>query len=156
MLLAFVVVLFGGLAFMFFCILRNQETMLGTLRQEHAEARALLVNMEKRLATLQQIEAAIAVNPQVRQACVRPQSCASPAQTYAQPATPAAVSQTPPAPRAFAPDFTIPERQGFLERPFTPPVREPADPFGGLSMDPPSSGCAESERPKGGLPELKL
>ena len=30
MLLAFEVVLFGGLAFMFFCILRNQDSMLKT------------------------------------------------------------------------------------------------------------------------------
>ena len=35
MLLAFEVVLFGGLAFMFFCILRNQDSMLKTMREEH-------------------------------------------------------------------------------------------------------------------------
>ena len=35
MLLAFEVVLFGGLAFMFFCILLNQDSMLKTMREEH-------------------------------------------------------------------------------------------------------------------------
>lgn len=63
MLLAFEVVLFGGLAFMFFCILRNQDSMLKTMREEHGAILSTLAKLEKRIATLQQLEASIAVNP---------------------------------------------------------------------------------------------
>ena len=57
MLLAFEVVLFGGLAFMFFCILRNQDSMLKTMREEHGAILSTLAKLEKRIATLQQLEA---------------------------------------------------------------------------------------------------
>ena len=60
MLLAFEVVLFGGLAFMFFCILRNQDSMLKTMREEHGAILSTLAKLEKRIATLQQLEASIA------------------------------------------------------------------------------------------------
>ena len=63
MLLAFEVVLFGGLAFMFFCILRNQDSMLKTMREEHGAILSTLAKLEKRIATLQQLEASIAINP---------------------------------------------------------------------------------------------
>ena len=63
MLLAFEVVLFGGLAFMFFCILRNQDSMLKAMREEHGAILSTLAKLEKRIATLQQLEASIAVNP---------------------------------------------------------------------------------------------
>ncbi len=63
MLLAFEVVLFGGLAFMFFCILRNQDGMLKAMREEHGAILSTLAKLEKRIATLQQLEASIAVNP---------------------------------------------------------------------------------------------
>ena len=53
MLLAFEVVLFGGLAFMFFCILRNQDSMLKTMREEHGAILSTLAKLEKRIATLQ-------------------------------------------------------------------------------------------------------
>ena len=43
MLLAFEVVLFGGLAFMFFCILRNQDSMLKTMREEHGAILSTLI-----------------------------------------------------------------------------------------------------------------
>ena len=63
MLLAFEVVLFGGLAFMFFfCILRNQDSMLKTMREEHGAILSTLAKLEKRIATLQQLEASIAIN----------------------------------------------------------------------------------------------
>ena len=65
MLLAFEVVLFGGLAFMFFCILRNQDSMLKTMREEHGAILSTLAKLEKRIATLQQLEASIAINPLV-------------------------------------------------------------------------------------------
>ena len=55
MLLAFEVVLFGGLAFMFFCILRNQDSMLKTMREEHGAILSTLAKLEKRIATLQQL-----------------------------------------------------------------------------------------------------
>ena len=48
MLLAFEVVLFGGLAFMFFCILRNQDSMLKTMREEHGAILSTLAKLEKR------------------------------------------------------------------------------------------------------------
>ena len=51
MLLAFEVVLFGGLAFMFFCILRNQDSMLKTMREEHGAILSTLAKLEKRIAT---------------------------------------------------------------------------------------------------------
>ena len=54
MLLAFEVVLFGGLAFMFFCILRNQDSMLKTMREEHGAILSTLAKLEKRIATLHQ------------------------------------------------------------------------------------------------------
>ena len=57
MLLAFEVVLFGGLAFMFFCILRNQDSMLKAMREEHGAILSTLAKLEKRIATLQQLEA---------------------------------------------------------------------------------------------------
>ena len=63
MLLAFEVVLFGGLAFMFFCILRNQDSMLKAMREEHGAILSTLAKLEKRIATLQQLEASIAINP---------------------------------------------------------------------------------------------
>ena len=68
MLLAFEVVLFGGLAFMFFCILRNQDSMLKTMREEHGAILSTLAKLEKRIATLQQLEASIAI----RSAAVSP------------------------------------------------------------------------------------
>ena len=63
MLLAFEVVLFGGLAFMFFCILRNQDSMLKTMREEHGAILSTLAKLEKRIATLQQLEASIVQPP---------------------------------------------------------------------------------------------
>lgn len=45
MLLAFEVVLFGGLAFMFFCILRNQDAMSKTMREEHAAILSTLAKL---------------------------------------------------------------------------------------------------------------
>ena len=124
MLLAFEVVLFGGLAFMFFCILRNQDSMLKTMREEHGAILSTLAKLEKRIATLQQLEASIAVNP-----------LATP---YPQEETQGPAAQT-------------------WDR--TPePVEKPSSPFDGLSMDPPpsSQGHSDDNRPKSGLPELKL
>ena len=72
MLLAFEVVLFGGLAFMFFCILRNQDSMLKTMREEHGAILSTLAKLEKRIATLQQLEASIAINPLAVAAAVSP------------------------------------------------------------------------------------
>lgn len=125
MLLAFEVVLFGGLAFMFFCILRNQDAMLRTMREEHAAMLSALAQMEKRVAVLQELEASLAVNPQA----------ASP---RAQEPT-ARAEETAPGGwgRAVAP---APETASLLDA---------------LSMEPPLSDYGD-ERPKNGLPDLKL
>ena len=48
---------------MFFCILRNQDSMLKAMREEHGAILSTLAKLEKRIATLQQLEASIAVNP---------------------------------------------------------------------------------------------
>lgn len=127
MLLAFEVVLFGGLAFMFFCILRNQDAMLRTMREEHAAMLAALAQVEKRLAVLQQLEARLVLNPQA-----------------ASPRAP----ETPAPAREAAPDAWV--------RAPAPAAEEKASSLDGLSMDPPLSGYGDSERPKGGLPDLKL
>ena len=96
MLLAFEVVLFGGLAFMFFCILRNQDSMLKTMREEHGAILSTLAKLEKRIATLQQLEASIAINPLAVQPPYPPEDlCASPGYTFHR--SPATV-QTCPAP----------------------------------------------------------
>lgn len=49
MLLAFVVVLFGGLVFMFFCISRSQEALLKATREEHALLADRLHRLETRI-----------------------------------------------------------------------------------------------------------
>lgn len=124
MLLAFEVVLFGGLAFMFFCILRNQDSMLKAMREEHGAILSTLAKLEKRIATLQQLEASIAINPLVVQPPYPPEEKQELSQTWDR-----------------APE----------------PAEKPSSPFGGLSMDPPSSlGYSDDNPPKGGLPELKL
>lgn len=128
MLLAFEVVLFGGLAFMFFCILRNQDAMVRTMREEHAGILSTLAQVEKRLAVLQQLEANLVLNPQA----------------------------VPPRPREAAarPEEAAPET---WSRAHAPVEATPASPLDGLSMDPPSSlRYEEDERPKGGLPDLKI
>lgn len=51
MLLAFVVVLFGGLAFMFFCISRSQEALLKATREDHALLEDRLNRLEMRIHT---------------------------------------------------------------------------------------------------------
>lgn len=126
MLLAFEVVLFGGLAFMFFCILRNQDAMLRTMREEHAAMLSALAQMEKRVAVLQQLEASLAVNPQA----------ASPR------------AQEPPA-RA---EETAPGGWGRA----VAPAPETASLLDALSMEPPPLSDYGDERPKNGLPDLKL
>ncbi len=147
MLLAFEVVLFGGLAFMFFCILRNQDAMLDVVRKEHAETLALLEKMEKRLAALQQLEASIAINPLVRQAYMEARGVPCPPDEKNAGAT--AVRQTPPPVQDAGKDAPLGQD--------SVPARDSAEPFGGLSMEPPSaSGCPENERHRGGMPELKL
>lgn len=50
MLFAFVIVLFAGLAFMFLCLLRGQEKLAATLREELAATRARLEALERRVA----------------------------------------------------------------------------------------------------------
>lgn len=127
MLLAFEVVLFGGLAFMFFCILRNQDAMLKTMREEHTAMLATLAQVEKRLAVLQQLEARLVVSPQA----ASPRAQEAPARTEEA------------APGAWA-------------RAAAPAGGKAPSPLDGLSMDPPLSGYGEDERPKGGLPDLKL
>lgn len=127
MLLAFEVVLFGGLAFMFFCILRNQDAMVRTMREEHAAILSTLAQVEKRLAVLQQLEANLVLNPQA--ASPRPQEAAGP-------------------------EEAVPGTWG---RAVSPVEEAPASPLDGLSMDPPSSlRYEEDERPKGALPDLKI
>lgn len=125
MLLAFEVVLFGGLAFMFFCILRNQDAMLRTMREEHSAMLSALAQMEKRVAVLQQPEASLAVNPQT--ASPRAQEPSAPAEKTAPGAWGRAVANAP----------------------------ETASLLDALSMEPPLSGY-DDERPKNGLPDLKL
>ncbi|MFQ8738533.1 MAG: hypothetical protein ACLSAH_23115 [Bilophila wadsworthia] len=89
MLLAFEVVLFGGLAFMFFCILRNQDSMLKTMREEHGAILSTLAKLEKRIATLQQLEANIAINPlAVQPPCPRKRSRNYPKRGTALPSPP--------------------------------------------------------------------
>lgn len=82
MLLAFEVVLFGGLAFMFFCILRNQDSMLKAMREEHGAILSTLAKLEKRIATLQQLEASIAVNPLAVQPPYPPEGKQAPSQAW--------------------------------------------------------------------------
>ena len=127
MLLAFEVVLFGGLAFMFFCILRNQDAMLKTMREEHTAMLSTLAQVEKRLAVLQQLEANLVVNPQA----VSPRA----------PETPTRTAEAAP---------------GAWGRAVAPAEEKAVSPLDGLSMEPPLSGYGEDERPKGGLPDLKL
>lgn len=131
MLLAFEVVLFGGLAFMFFCILRNQDAMLQNMREEHAAILSVLAKLERRIATLQQLEASIAVNPLAKQPCPQesePASAPEPG-TWSRATTPAA----------------------------EPRPLEPCSPLDGLSLDPPSSlGYDDDDRPRGGMPDLKI
>mgnify|MGYP000559140463 CR=1 FL=1 len=57
---------------MFFCILRNQDSMLKTMREEHGAILSTLAKLEKRIATLQQLEASIAINSLGRSAAVSP------------------------------------------------------------------------------------
>ncbi len=49
MLFAFVIVLFAGLAFMFLCLLRGQEKVVKTVREELVATRARLEALERRL-----------------------------------------------------------------------------------------------------------
>lgn len=51
MLFAFILVLFAGLAFMFLCLLRGQEKLAATLREELAATRSRLEALERRLAS---------------------------------------------------------------------------------------------------------
>lgn len=51
MLFAFIMVLFAGLAFMFLCLLRGQEKLAATLREELAATRSRLEALERRLAS---------------------------------------------------------------------------------------------------------
>ncbi|MEG2140120.1 MAG: hypothetical protein RRY20_04970 [Bilophila sp.] len=46
MLLAFMLVLFGGLAFMFFCISRSQEALQKAMREDHAQLEDRLTKLE--------------------------------------------------------------------------------------------------------------
>ena len=130
MLLAFEVVLFGGLAFMFFCILRNQDAMSKTMREEHAAILSTLAKLEKRIATLQQLEAGIAVNPLAKQ------------------------------PYPPEPDPAPAREPGTWSRATTPAEPRPVEPgssLDGLTLDPPSSlGYDDDDRPRGGMPDLKI
>ena len=95
MLLAFEVVLFGGLAFMFFCILRNQDSMLKTMREEHGAILSTLAKLEKRIATLQQLEASIAINPLAVQPPYPPEEKQERSQTWDRAPEPAEKPSSP-------------------------------------------------------------
>ena len=95
MLLAFEVVLFGGLAFMFFCILRNQDSMLKAMREEHGAILSTLAKLEKRIATLQQLEASIAVNPLTVQPPYPPEEKQAPPQAWDRASDPAEKASSP-------------------------------------------------------------
>ena len=95
MLLAFEVVLFGGLAFMFFCILRNQDSMLKAMREEHGAILSTLAKLEKRIATLQQLEASIAVNPLTVQPPDPPGEKQAPSQAWDRASEPAEKASSP-------------------------------------------------------------
>ena len=95
MLLAFEVVLFGGLAFMFFCILRNQDSMLKAMREEHGAILSTLAKLEKRIATLQQLEASIAVNPLAVQPPYPPEGKQAPSQAWDRASEPAEKAPSP-------------------------------------------------------------
>ena len=127
MLLAFEVVLFGGLAFMFFCILRNQDAMMQTMREEHAATLETLQKLEKRIATIQQIEAGIAAGsfPVQQEA-----SKESWSRVMAQ--------DSPPVPHT---ETSHCERPPFME---------------GLSLDPLPIEKNVEEEHRGGLPDLKF
>lgn len=112
---------------MFFCILRNQDAMLKTMREEHTAMLSTLAQVEKRLAVLQQLEANLVVNPQA----VSPRA----------PETPTRTEEAAP---------------GAWGRAVAPAEEKAVSPLDGLSMEPPLSGYGEDERPKGGLPDLKL
>ncbi|MEG2005371.1 MAG: hypothetical protein RR014_04955, partial [Bilophila sp.] len=45
-----VIVLFGGLAFMFYCVLRSQEALLKVMREEHALVNDRLNELEARVS----------------------------------------------------------------------------------------------------------
>ena len=105
MLLAFEVVLFGGLAFMFFCILRNQDSMLKTMREEHGAILSTLAKLEKRIATLQQLEASIAINPLAVQPFPLPQTGAPPPEPAEKPSSPlGGLSMDPPSSLGYSDD----------------------------------------------------
>ena len=95
MLLAFEVVLFGGLAFMFFCILRNQDSILKAMREEHGAIFSTLAKLEQRIATLQQLEASIAVNPLAVQPPYPPEEKQAPSQAWDRASEPAEKASSP-------------------------------------------------------------
>lgn len=60
--LLFTLLCFGGLAFMFFCIQRQQEKMFNLMQEEHAQIRTLLRAMEARMDMVE--EEALGLQPE--------------------------------------------------------------------------------------------
>lgn len=166
MLLAFEIVLFGGLAYMFYNILRNLDAMQETLRREHAEVLAALAKVERRMATLQQLEASLAVSPLIRagdshlaesgaEPSAAPLEQPAPQEQQAPSAQASEPSPARPVQPAPQPVQVMPQQtEGFPTLPFTPPLR----PSSGLYPDPSRTGAQPhmEQEPPDRLPELKL
>lgn len=80
---------------MFFCILRNQDSMLKAMREEHGAILSTLAKLEKRIATLQQLEASIAVNPLAVQPPYPPEGKQAPSQAWDRASEPAEKASSP-------------------------------------------------------------
>ncbi len=169
--LMFMVVLFGGLAYMFLTILRNQDAMLRTLREDNARLAERLLHLERLLAAPE----AHAVDRLLQDDEIAPHFVADPPADSATPSDAKSSRRN-----AMLSDLPVPRRQGWKDlfasgpsrktknnarRPpnfYSPQEQTQNEPLHGKRTDelhldwPEPSAKNESRSESGGMPELRL